>query len=146
MADGTVIPAESIVNLENHASFNGLHYLSCKGLMDKGRRKNVYTEEYADSDKVRVWQGNDVTREGTVIEFEFAFVGESRARAYDNFYTYVSQGLLWYWDDARKKKAEMVLIDAIAPSEDIFVGSTPYIKATFKFQNLKGECEDAESI
>lgn len=144
LADGRVIGAGDTIDIEKN--FEGLHYLSCKGLLDKGKRKNVYTEEYADSDRLRVWQGDSITREATVVEFEFAFVGESRAQAYSDFYTYVCQGKLVYWDDVRKKKAEFILIDALAPSEDIFVGSTPYIKSTFTFQNLKGECEDAESI
>lgn len=125
--------------------FDGLHYLSCKGLLNKGKPKNVYTEKYADSDKLRVWQGETIAREATSVEFEFAFVGSTRQATYEAFYEYVRYGQILYWDDVRKKEALLVLMEATEPSEDIYVGSTPYLCATFRFQNLYGECPDVES-
>lgn len=131
-----------VVDIEK--TFDGLKYCKCEGLNDKGKRKNVYVEKYGDSDKLRVWQGDTVVREATVITFTFWFVGDNRKNTYEDFYKYVSNGKISYWDDARKKEALLVLIEALEPSEDQFVGSTPYIKADFKFQNLRGECIDNE--
>lgn len=122
--------------------FEGLLYSKCEGLLTKGKRKDIYEEKYADDDKLRVWQGEKVTREATTITFTFFFVGENRLHTYQNFYDYVKNGKLYYYDTKRLKKAYMVLKEALDPQEDVYKGSTPYIKADFKFQNLWGECKD----
>lgn len=122
--------------------FLGMKYSRCVGLMNKGKRKNIHTENYADSDTLRVWQGDNVTREATTITFTFVFAGDNRKSVYDSFYEYIKNGIISYYDTARMKEARIVLIDALEPSDDIFVGSTPYIKADFKFQNIWGECKN----
>lgn len=133
-----------VIDIE--AAFSGLKYCRCEGLLKKGKQKNVYTENYADADGLRVWQGESVVREATTITFTFWFVGDMRHATYEEFCKYVSKGKISYWDDARKKEALIVLIDALEPSEDQFIGSVPYIKADFKFQNIWGECKDRETI
>ena len=125
--------------------FQGLKYSRCMGLLNKGKRKNVYTETYSDSDTLRVWQGENVTREATSITFTFIFVGANRQSVYESFYEYVKNGVIAYYDTARMKEARLIFIDALEPSNDIFIGSTPYIQADFKFQNIWGECKNKTS-
>lgn len=122
--------------------FSGLHYSKCEGLVDKGERKNIYTEDYADSDTLRVWQDDVVTRKATTITFTFVFVGDSRHSVYEQFYEYISNGKISYYDTKRLKEALLVFSEALEPSKDLFVGSVPYILASFKFQNLWGACKD----
>ena len=121
--------------------FKGLKYLQCKGLEDKGKAKNKYTEEYADSNELRVYEPNEVCLEPTTITFTFLFVGDNRQSVYDYFYNYVKKGKFYYHDNVRKKQAYITLLDAVKPSGDMYKGSTPYIQADFKFQNLWGECK-----
>lgn len=132
--------ANTLKDLES--DFVGLKYSKCEGLLNKGKRKNIYTEQYSDSDTLRVWQGDEVTREATTIVFTFVFAGDNRQSVYDAFYDYVKNGVILYYDTARMKEARLVLMNAIEPSDDIYKGSTPYIRAEFKFQNLWGECKD----
>jgi hypothetical protein len=122
--------------------FVGLKYSKCVGLLAKGKIKNKYTETYAESDELRISEGKNVAREATDITFTFFFVGNDRTEIYDNFYNYVKSGKITYYDTQRKKIALLSLFDAVSPSEDIWVGSVPYIKADFKFKNLWGECKD----
>ena len=124
--------------------FIGLKYCKCVGLEARGARKNVYTENYADSDEIRVWQGKDVTREATEIVFTFYFLGDSRQSIIDSFYEYIKNGLISYWDTKRYKKAYMIFKDKFTISEDMFVGSTPYKKVDVTFQNLWGECKNCD--
>lgn len=138
-ANGVLI-ANTLKDLE--VDFSGMKYSRCVGLMNKGKRKNIHTENYADSDTLRVWQGSEVTREATTITFTFVFAGDNRQGVYDSFYEYVKNGVISYYDTARMKEARIFLVDALEPSDDIFVGSTPYIKADFKFQNIWGECKN----
>ena len=133
---------EKAVDLE--AFFYGLRYSKCVGLNDKGKRKNIYTEEYSDSDTLRVWQGCDVTRKATTITFTFFFIGDTRHKAYSDFYDYVKNGQIRYWDTARNKEALLVLSDAVSIGDESWKGSTPYFEASFKFQNLWGECKNKE--
>jgi hypothetical protein len=46
----------------------------------------------------------------------------------------------------RKKQAYMILKDALKVKEDVYKGSTPYIRADFKFQNVWGACKDVETF
>lgn len=128
------------------ARFQGLKYSSCAGLNDKGKRTNIHTESYADSDELRVWQGDTVIREATNITLELYFIGENRQKAYDDFYEYISNDKVYYWDNVRKKQAYMVLSDAPKVKEDVYKGSTPYIRIDFKFQNIWGACKNVETF
>lgn len=132
--------SDTLKDLE--VDFNGLLYAKSEGLLNKGKRKNIYTEDYADSDTLRVWQGDDVTREATNVTFTFYFVGDTRQSVYDAFYEYIKNGIISYYDTLRYKEARLVFIEALETKEDIFKGSTPYINVSFKFQNLWGECKD----
>lgn len=139
--DGNLISG-TLKDLE--VDFKGLLYSKCVGLLKKGKRKNVHIETYAESDTLRVWQGENVTREATDITFTFYFVGTNRQNIYDSFYDYVKNGVISYWDNVRKKEARIILVDAIETKEDIYKGSTPYISADFKFQNIWGESKDKQ--
>lgn len=135
-------PAGVIYDLESH--WPGIRYKQCKGLNDKGKKKSVYTESYADSDELRVWESNTLAREATTIELTLYFMGDGKQSTYDSFYDYIKQGLFLYADTVRKKLAKMILIDAVKPDEEKFTqGDTSYYKAKFVFQNIWGECKDA---
>lgn len=135
---------QPVIDLE--ADFPGLRYKESKGLSAKGAPKNIYVEEYADSDRARVFIPEEVCREATEITLTLLFVGEDRRKVFDDFYDYVKNGKFYYWDDVRKRKAAVVLNSAVEPSDDIFKGSDVYIQADFTFQNLYGQtfrlCEE----
>lgn len=128
--------------LDIEVYFDGLKYSKCKGLLDKGKRKDVYVESYADSDELRVWQGDIVTREATNVTFTFFFIGEDRLSVYQNFYDYIKNGKISYWDTKRKKEALLIFTEAAEPKDDVYNGSIPYISIDIKFQNIWGECKD----
>lgn len=121
--------------------FSGMLYYKCEGLLNKGKRKDIVIESHANSDKVRVWQSANLSREETNITFTFYFKGEERLSVYEQFYEYVKDGIISYWDTKRLKEARLVLVDALEPSNDLYKGSEPYISADFKFKNLWGECK-----
>jgi hypothetical protein len=92
---------------------------------------------------LRVWQGEEVTREATKITLTLAFIGNrgERQETFDALYEYIKNGKFYYWDTARKKKAYLILVDEYKPSEEKWYGSQPYILASFTLQNLWGECK-----
>lgn len=127
---------ESQVSLEDY--FSGMKYVSCEGLSTKGKIKNIYTENYAEVEDLRVYMPETAVRENTDIEFVFGFEKENRRDVFDSFVDWVSGYKIKYWDTARNRELEMVLIDKVEVDEDILIGSSPFITVNFKFKNLKG--------
>lgn len=127
---------ETEVSLEDY--FSGMKYISCKGLSDKGKIKNIYSENYAEVEDLRIYMPETVVRENTDIEFEFGFEKENRRDTFDRFVDWVSGHKIKYWDTARNRELEMVLIEKVEVDEDLLIGSSPYIVVPFKFKNLKG--------
>lgn len=121
--------------------FAGLRYAKCVGLHDKGEIKNIYTEEYADSDELRVYVPETIHRKNTELTFTFYFIGETRQASYEAFCNYASQGIMWYYDTKRLKKAKVILKEKLKPTEEVSKGNKPYLCADFKFINLWGECK-----
>lgn len=127
---------ETQVSLEDY--FSGMKYVSCEGLSTKGKIKNIYTENYAEVEDLRVYMPETVVRENTDIEFVFGFEKDNRRDTFDSFVDWVSGYKIKYWDTARNRELEMVLIDKVEVDEDILLGSSPFITVKFKFKNLKG--------
>lgn len=127
---------ETQVSLEDY--FSGMKYISCEGLSTKGKIKNIYTENFAEVEDLRVYMPETVVRENTDIEFVFGFEKENRRDTFDSFVDWVSGYKIKYWDTARNREIEMVLIDKVEVDEDILIGSSPFITVNFKFKNLKG--------
>lgn len=148
--EGSVIQ-NSQKNLES--DFSGLYYISCKGLSSVGKPKNIYTENYAEADGLRTYHPTDktggaVAHEATTIELELLFKGSSRRATYDSFCTYIGNKRLYYWDTARHKKVWLILTEAVEPTDDT-LKDIPYMRATFKFQNLWGigkTCDDSGAV
>ena len=127
---------ETQVSLEDY--FSGMKYVSCEGHSTKGKIKNIYTENFAEVEDLRVYMPETVVRENTDIEFVFGFEKENRRDTFDSFVDWVSGYKIKYWDSARNRELEMVLIDKVEVDEDILIGSSPFITVNFKFKNLKG--------
>lgn len=136
------VPGENnnVINIEEY--FDGLRYLKMEGIDDIGKPKNIYTEEYADSDRKRVYfppDGN-YTNDGTVITLTVIIIGDrgKRSSTFDEFVDYIRHGVHRYWDNARNKEFDFVVTDEIKVSEEKWHGSQPYIEVKIPLQNLNG--------
>lgn len=130
---------EAPVSLEN--KFKGLKYMRCIGISDKGNIKNIYTEDYAEADNLRVYVPKEPKRESTELEFEFAFLGENRRDLYDQFVDWCTGHKIKYWDTFRNREVDMILVDGIKidDSDDKSTGDTKYIVVKIKFKNINGQ-------
>lgn len=132
------------IDIEEH--FSGLLYMKADGMNDIGKSKNVYTEGYADSDRLRVYLPNDgnYTNNATKITMHFLVVGSESARqtTIKNFRDYVREGIHRYWDDARKLEFDFVVQDEIKVSDEKWHGSTPYVEIQVPMQNLNGKTRE----
>ena len=121
-----------------------LRYKECKGLNEIGAAR-VYTEEYSDSDRLRVHIPDNLTHKPTTVTLTLYFVGEERYKVYDSFNTYLKGAKYhMYYDSARKKKLTFFVKDEIGVGESQWFGSTPYIQVEYKLSNIFGKTEDIE--
>lgn len=142
MQEIAVPDTKAIKDLE--VDFPGMKYLSCKGLSSMGKQR-TYSEVYSEANGERVYIPANTAVDTTDITFEFVFIGDTRRDTFHSFLDYLRSKKIRYWDTARNRKVEMYLSDKVEPSDDILLGSTPYIKATFKFTNINGTTEKVAS-
>lgn len=131
------------IDLEEH--FSGLTYMKIEGLNKLGKPR-VYTETFADSDRLRVYKPDDMLRESMTVTFSFAFVGGNRYKAYHDFVEYISTGVKRYHDNARNKYLYFFVNSEIKPSKEMWYGGTPYITADIQVQSIFGKTFDEPII
>ena len=132
----------------------GLKYVKCTGIENVGAPKNIYTEDYPESDGPRVFHPSDkdggrVAHKETNIALTIAFVNDKNFReTYNSFCRYISSGRLYFWDTFRNKKMLLLLNKEIAPETDVVKG-VKHIISTFNFTNLWGiarHCNESGEI
>jgi hypothetical protein len=122
--------------------FDGLRYEKCQGLDAIGSAR-IYKEEYADSDRLRVFIPTELTNEATEVNLSLYFIGENRRKTFDSFCEYIRKGCHLYYDNVRKKKLYFYVEKPIKINEDENKGSKPYINAIFTLQNIFGKTSEA---
>lgn len=129
------------IDIEEH--FVGLLYMRAEGMNDVGKSKNIYTEGYADSDRLRVYvpTNGEYTNDATKITMHFLVVGDeaSRQATILAFESYLREGVHRYWDTARNLEFDFVVQDEIKVSDEKWHGSSPYVEIQITMQNLNGK-------
>lgn len=123
--------------IDLEATYPGLRYKELKGIENYGKKRSVYIEEFAETETPAIYVHHTSIREDIEITLTLLFVGSNRRKVYHDFVDFISIGKLEYKDDIRKRNIQMILIDAIEPTEDIFKGAE-YMEASFKFRCLSG--------
>lgn len=137
--------ADDAVELDLESHFDGLTYMKAEGLNKLGKPR-VYTEKFADSDRVRVYKPDDTLRDSMTVTFSFAFVGENRYQTYHEFVEYISTGVKRYHDTARNKYLYFFVDSEIKPAKEMWYGSTPYLTADIQVQSIFGKTFDEPII
>lgn len=134
------IDGQNVIDIEEE--FPGLLYSRAEGIYDVGKPKNVYTEEYADSDRKRYYLPPDggYANEGTEVTMTFLVVGTpaEREAVIRGFFDYVRKGVHRYWDTARNREFDFVVTGPLTVGEERWHGSNPYAELTVPMQNLNG--------
>jgi hypothetical protein len=133
-ANGNLVP-NTKKDLE--VDFNGLKYSSCTGLGDFGKPK-VYTEEYADSDSVRVYFPEESLHDSNTVVFNFFFFGKDRLDVFNSFVEYITNKIVRYWDTARNRELDFYVQNEIKVSNEKWYAGTPYFQATITVNNVRG--------
>lgn len=127
-------------SIEDH--FDGLKYCKMDGIESMGAAKNIYSESYSDSDRLRVYVPKEIKRKETEITFTVYFIGENRHKVYEEFNSYITEGFHRYRDTARNKWFVFYVKNELKPSEQEWKGGTPFIKMEYKLSNIFGQTFD----
>lgn len=134
------IPGQNVIDIEEN--FPGLLYEQADGINTIGKAKNVYTEEYADSDRKRYYLPDDTNyaNEGTKVTMKFLVVAPAvdRDNVIQNFFEYVRKGVHRYWDTARNREFDFIVTEELKVSEERWHGSQPYAELSVTLQNING--------
>lgn len=136
---GHILAGTKGKNLE--VDFQGLKYRRAEGL-DMIGKPRIYTEKFADSDRMRVHIPNEITNEPTTVKFSFVFVGDDRQKTYHDFLEYVRKGCHRYYDTCRNKYLYFFVDSELKPAEEMLYGSIPYLKLDITVQNIFGRTFD----
>lgn len=139
---GNPIVGAQTMDLEK--DFEGLKYSSMEGIETIGAAKNIYSESYSDSDRLRVYVPTEVKHKETEITFTVYFTGKNRHKTYDAFNAYITKGFHRYHDSARNKWFAFYIKSELKPAESMWYGSTPYLKMEYKLSNIFGRTFDVE--
>ena len=139
---GNPIVGAQTMDLEK--DFEGLKYSSMDGIETIGAAKNIYSESYSDSDRLRVYVPSEVKHKETEITFTVYFTGKDRYKVYDAFNAYITKGFHRYRDTARNKWFAFYIKSELKPAESMWCGSTPYLKMEYKLSNIFGRTFDVE--
>lgn len=140
--EGNILAGSVRKSLEQ--DFKGLRYSKIDGIEAIGAPKNVYSESYADSDRLRVYAPKDVKHKETTVTLTLFFVGDERFKTLDAFNGYIKGGLHRYWDTARNKWFAFYIKDELKPAEQVWYGSVPYLKMDYPLINIFGRTFDVE--
>lgn len=143
---GIVINGSSKKSIEEDFNVEGgfVRYKECKGLNTIGSAV-VYTESYADSERLRVHVPSNLVHKPTTVTLTLYFIGENRYKCYDAFNAYLKNSPYHaYYDTARKKRLVFFVKDEIATDKSQWYGSHPYIEVNYKLSNIFGKTEDIE--
>lgn len=136
---GNLLEGTTPKNLES--DFEGLRYSQMDGIEAIGEPKNIYTEEFADSHRLRTYIPQNIKNKNTSITFTCYIFGEDRHSVYDAFNEYIRKGYHRYWDDARNKYFVFFVDKAIKPEEDEWEG-IGYLKVSYTLTNIYGRTFD----
>mgnify|MGYP007057701934 CR=1 FL=1 len=136
-SDGTYIPRGPIKSLED--DYAGLKYSKMDGLNTIGKAKNIYTEKYADGDRLRVYYPTTVQGEATTMTLTLYFFGKDRQSVFADFANEIKSGMHRYWDTARNLWFDFYIDGEVKPTDENWYRGTPYFKVDLKMQNIYGE-------
>lgn len=139
---GNILAGSEPKSLE--VDFRGLRYSKIDGIETIGATKNVYSESYADADRLRVYAPKDVKHKETTVTLTLYFLGEKRFEVLDAFNAYIKGGFHRYWDTARNKWFAFYIKEELKPAESMWYGSTPYLRMDYKLVNIFGRTFDVE--
>lgn len=144
---GETLAGTSPKNLEKDFNIDGkgwVRYSKIEGIEAVGVPKNTYSESFADSDRLRVYAPKDVKHKETTVTITLYFLGKDKFKILDSFNAYIKSGFHRYWDTARNKWFAFYVKDELKPAEQMWYGTTPYLKMDYKLVNIFGRTFDME--
>lgn len=126
-------------------------YVKAEGIGENGKVKNIYTESYADAEKLRVFVPEEVLYENTEVSLTLLFLADTEDRNdiqnYErDFFETVSGRKIEYSDTFRNRYLTLLLINKPESVGEVLYGGSRYIQKKYTFKNIYGRSFAASQI
>ena len=118
-------------------------YVKFEGLSETGKVKNIYTENYAESEELRMYIPDEVLYENTDLSLTLLFAPDSAndSDVQNNeraFFEYVSGHKIEYHDTFSKRYVSLLLLNKPEVVGEVLYGGSRYREVKYTFKNLYG--------
>lgn len=129
--------------IDVEATFHCL-YVKATGISENGKAKNIYTESYPETDRMRLYIPDEIAYDNTSIVISLLFPGYpdgGRMDVQDNeraFFEAVSGKKIEWHDNFRNRYVTLILIEAPKVTAETLYGGSRYRQMEYTFQNVYG--------
>lgn len=118
-------------------------YVKMEGIGENGKAKNIYTENFAEAEALRLYVPKTVIYENTNLSLTLLFLAENGDQMdiqtnEREFFEFVSGRPLEYNDTFRKRYVSMILINKPEVVGEVLYGDTRYRQIKYTFKNIYG--------
>ena len=125
--------------IDLEATYKGVFVKDVVGLLNKGKRKDVYTETFADKKGVKRVTGTTPLFEPTKVKLVLVILEDNFIETYTSLLEYLFlQKSFYLHDTLRNKKVELYVESAISPN-DIHIVGQERIEVEIECINPNGE-------
>lgn len=143
-----VEPKSSRLDVESE--FN-CKYVSFKGVSETGKVKNIYTENYAETEELRTFIPKDIVYENTELTLTLLFAPEGTTETdiqanERRFFEFVSGRKVEWYDTFRKRYVTLLLLNKPEVVNEVLYGGSRYRQVKYTFKNVFGRSFDKSQI
>lgn len=113
-------------------------YKQFKDFFFDGEVKNIYTEDYAEQNGVRIYIPEEPTHSSYECKLELLFSKATVQEDTRRFYNDIKGRKIEWHDTFRNRYVTLVSIKQPQIQQEILYGKTPYMLVTFTFNNIHG--------
>lgn len=142
------VSQSDLLDLEEHFKCK---YVKAEGIAENGKVRNIYTESYAETEKLRTFVPEELVYENTEIALTLLFLPETKdemdiqnnERA---FFDFVSGRKVEFHDTFRNRYVTLLLINKPEVVGEVLYGGSRYRQVKYTFKNVYGRSFESSQI
>lgn len=139
--DYVTVPKSQMYDIEENFS---CRYVRVEGLSDDGNVKNVYTEEYAETEELRVYSPKTILHKNNEISLTLLFLANNNTNPYDvqdnerRFFEFIKGRKVEFHDNFRNRWVSLLLLNKPETVGEVLYGGSRYRQVKYTFKNIYG--------
>lgn len=142
------LPKSDVYNLEEKFKCK---YVRMEGIAENGKVKNVYTESYAEDERLRVCNPQSILYDNTDVSLTLLFLAtENNEMDIQNgerdFFEFVSGRQVEFHDTFRNRYISLILLNKPEVVGEVLYGDNRYRQVKYTFKNIYGRSFSSSQI